>query len=211
MNLKESIRRIIREETSSHESKRHEVFYGFLRMPNFWSNDYDKVVTDSYFDDKDYNDYYFDNFYDMDKKFGHEKSLFGTKGLPVGHPNRSSKSFDRYNNQYGPFIVRVVDERDGINESIIREEFKSRFFIRRVDLDLAKDMLPINAEQVYHETESYEQFKYELTLRVVEAIMWNKYEISWEDLPEQEEIEYVTKLSDVFEKTIKRLYHIYHN
>ena len=94
---------------------------------------------------------------------------------------------------------------------IIREEFKSRFFIRRVDLDLAKDMLPINAEQVYHETESYEQFKYELTLRVVEAIMWNKYEISWEDLPEQEEIEYVTKLSDVFEKTIKRLYHIYHN
>jgi hypothetical protein len=111
MTLKESIRRIIREETSSHESKRHEVFYGFLRMPNFWSNDYDKVVTDSYFDDKDYNDYYFDNFYDMDKKFGHEKSLFGTKGLPVGHPNRSSKSFDRYNNQYGPFIVRVVDER----------------------------------------------------------------------------------------------------
>jgi ADP-ribose pyrophosphatase YjhB (NUDIX family) len=37
MTLKESIRRIIREETSSHESKRHEVFYGFLRMPNFWS------------------------------------------------------------------------------------------------------------------------------------------------------------------------------
>ena len=94
---------------------------------------------------------------------------------------------------------------------IIREEFKSRFFLRRVDLDLAKDMLPINAEQVYHETKSYEQFKYELTLRVVEAIMWNKYKLGWEDLPEQEEIEYVTKLSDAFEKTIKRLYNIYHS
>ena len=94
---------------------------------------------------------------------------------------------------------------------IIREEFKSKFFLRRIDLDLAKDMLPINAEQVYYETKSYEQFKYELTLRVVEAIMWNKYEISWEDLPEQEEIEYVTKLSDVFEKTINRLYNIYNN
>ena len=94
---------------------------------------------------------------------------------------------------------------------IIREEFKSKFFLRRIDLDLAKDMLPINAEQVYHETESYGQFKYELTLRVVEAIMWNKYEISYEDLPEQEEIEYVTKLSDVFEKTINRLYNIYNN
>jgi|688.fasta_scaffold1193035_1 hypothetical protein len=94
---------------------------------------------------------------------------------------------------------------------IIKEEIKSRFFLRRVDLDLAKDMLPINAQQVYYETESYEQFKYELTLKVVEAIMWNKYNLGWEDLPEQEEIEFVTKISDVFEKTIKHLYHIYYN
>ena len=89
---------------------------------------------------------------------------------------------------------------------IIREEFKSKFFLRRIDLDLAKDMLPINAEQVYHETESYGQFKYELTLRVVEAIMWNKYEISWEDLPEQEEIEFVNKVSNIFREDIKLIY-----
>ena len=121
---------ILREETSSHnnnESRRHKVFYGFQGIPNFWSDDYDRVVKDSYFDDKDYNDYYFDNFYDMDKEFGHEDSLFGTKGLPVGHPNRSSKSFDMYNDQYGPAIVRVVDERDGINESILREEKETEF------------------------------------------------------------------------------------
>ena len=114
MNLERTIKRILREELSSHngnESRRHKVFYGFQGLPNFWSNDYDRVINDSYFDDKDYNDYYFDNFYDMDKKFGHEKSLFGTKGLPVGHPNRSSKSFDMYNDKYGPAIVRVVDER----------------------------------------------------------------------------------------------------
>ena len=114
MRIEETIKRILREELSSHngnESRRHKVFYGFQGLPNFWSDDYDRVINDSYFDDKDYNDYYFDNFYDMDKEFGHEKSLFGTKGLPVGHPNRSSKSFDMYNDQYGPAIVRVVDER----------------------------------------------------------------------------------------------------
>ena len=114
MRIEETIKRILREELSSHngnESRRHKVFYGFQGIPNFWSDDYDRVINDSYFDDKDYNDYYFDNFYDMDKEFGHEKSLFGTKGLPVGHPNRSSKSFDMYNDQYGPAIVRVVDER----------------------------------------------------------------------------------------------------
>ena len=114
MRIEETIKRILREELSSHngnESGRHKVFYGFQGLPNFWSDDYDRVINDSYFDDKDYKDYYFDNFYDMDKEFGHEKSLFGTKGLPVGHPNRSSKSFDMYNDQYGPAIVRVVDER----------------------------------------------------------------------------------------------------
>ena len=99
--------------------------------------------------------------------------------------------------------IRRVLKETLLNESI--------FFRRRVDLDIVKRLLPINAEQVYYETSSFEQFKYELTLKAVESIMWNNYKISWEDLPEQEEIEYVTKLSDAFEKTIKRLYHIYHN
>jgi hypothetical protein len=94
---------------------------------------------------------------------------------------------------------------------ILREELYPRFFIRRVNLDLVKDMLPINAQQVYHETKSYKDFKYELTLRVVESIMWNEYELGWEHLPEQEEIEFVTQLSDMFDKTIKQLYKIYHS
>jgi hypothetical protein len=94
---------------------------------------------------------------------------------------------------------------------ILREELYPRFFIRRVNLDLVKDMLPINAQQVYHETKRYKDFKYELTLRTVEAIVWNKYGLGWEDLPEEEEIEFVTEVSDIFEKTIKRLYNIYHN
>ena len=33
----------------------------------------------------------------------------------------------------------------------------------------------------------------------------------WEDLPEKEEIEFVTELSNKFEKTIRRLYNIYEN
>ena len=94
---------------------------------------------------------------------------------------------------------------------VLREERKSKFFHRRIDLDKVRKLLSVNAKQIFHETESFGQFKYELTLRAVESIMWDEYELGWEDLPEQEEIEYVTKLSDAFEKTIKRLYHIYHN
>jgi hypothetical protein len=92
---------------------------------------------------------------------------------------------------------------------ILREELlnETKFFLRRInDLDEIKNLLSINADQVYNETKSYDQFKYELTLRVVESIIWNRYGIGWEDLPEQEEIDYVTQVSNTFDKRIKQLY-----
>ena len=94
---------------------------------------------------------------------------------------------------------------------ILREEFlnETKFFRRRIKLDEIKRLLPLNAEQVYYETESYGQFKYELTLRAVETIMYNDYEIGYEDLPEQEEIDFVTDVSDMFEDKIKSLYNHY--
>jgi len=80
---------------------------------------------------------------------------------------------------------------------ILKEELlnESKFFRRRIDIDQVSRLLPVNAEQVYGETESYEQFKYEL---------------GWEDLPEQEEIEFVKKVSNVLEGKIKQLYKLYH-
>jgi hypothetical protein len=83
---------------------------------------------------------------------------------------------------------------------------ESKFFHRRINLDEVKRLLKVNAQQVYYETESYEQFKYEVTLRAVESIMYNEYELGWEDLPEQEEIDFVTEVSDMFEDTIIDLY-----
>lgn len=105
MSLKENINRM--------------HFYRFSGIPNSWYNDNDGQFTNDYFQDKDYEDFYFDNFYDMDEMFGHETSLFGTKGLPVGHPDRSSRSFDMYNKHYGPMIVRVVN-KDRLQENIER-------------------------------------------------------------------------------------------
>jgi len=83
---------------------------------------------------------------------------------------------------------------------------ESKFFHRRINLDEVKWLLPVNSRQVFYETKSYKQFKYELTLRAVEAIMYNTYELGWEDLPEQEEIEFVTEVSNYFDDTIRDLY-----
>jgi len=94
-------------------------YYGWSGIPNQWINDNDRPYSDRFFDDKNYEDFYFDNFYDMDKMFGHENSLYGTRGLPVGHPNRSSKSFDTYNKKFGPMIVRVIKTND-LQEQISR-------------------------------------------------------------------------------------------
>ena len=94
---------------------------------------------------------------------------------------------------------------------ILREELlnETKFFIRRIELDDIKKILPLHAEQVYYETENYGQFKYELTLRAVEEIMYNEYELGWEDLPQQEEMDFVTEVSDMFEDKIKSLYNHY--
>ena len=97
--------------------------------------------------------------------------------------------------------------QESIRRILIEEvSNKLRFFRRRIDLNDVKELIPINAEQIYYETNSYEQFKYELTLRAVEGIMWNDYGLGYEDLPEQEEIEFVNNISDAIEKDIKKLY-----
>ena len=100
-------------------------------------------------------------------------------------------------------IIRIQEMMGIINESI--------FFRRRIDLNEVKNSLGNYASQVYYETKNYKQFKYELVLKVVERIVWKDYKLDWSELPEQEEIEFVTKVSDMFEETIRKLYNKYHN
>jgi len=87
---------------------------------------------------------------------------------------------------------------------------ESTFFNRRVDLDKVKHILKIHSDQVYYETESYDQFKYELTLKAVEAAINQDHGLGWEDLPSEEEIEFVTEVSEMFEDIIKHLYKSHH-
>ena len=95
-------------------------------------------------------------------------------------------------------IYRIQSMMGVINES--------KFFHRRADLNKVKKSLPDFSKHVFYDTESYEQFKFELTLRAVEYVMWDEHELGWEHLPEQEEIEFVTDVSNIFEDIIKHLY-----
>jgi methyl coenzyme M reductase subunit D len=94
----------------------------------------------------------------MDEMFGHENSLFGTRGLPVGHPDRSSKSFDYYNKKFGPMIVRVIKNND-LQESIrriLREEIEFNYGQDLFDYH-KKENLPYHSK--YKRGESIDYYK----------------------------------------------------
>ena len=106
--MRELIKKILREEIEN----KPQVFYSFANVSNKdWITDDNKTYTSEYFDDKDFEEYQFDNFLDMDQMFGHKNSLFGTRGLEVGNPKRTSRSFDMYNSQFGPALVRVISNK----------------------------------------------------------------------------------------------------
>ena len=106
---KESYVQLFESENHKEFETRPQVFYSFARMPNRnWVTDDNKIYSEEFFDDKDFDEYQFDNFFDMDQMFGHKNSLFGTRGLEVGNPKRTSRSFDMYNSRVGPGLVRVL-------------------------------------------------------------------------------------------------------
>ena len=83
---------------------------------------------------------------------------------------------------------------------------ESNFFNRRIDLDRVKELIKRFAREVYYDAESYEQFRYELVLKAVEYIMWVDYKMGWDELPEQEEIEFNNSLANMYEPLINDLY-----
>jgi hypothetical protein len=119
---------------------------------------------------------------------------------------------------YAHYVDRIESRYEDIEEyymnlqeqiSRIQEMMKlneSNFFNRRIDLDRVKELIKRFAREVYYDAESYEQFRYELVLKAVEYIMWAEYEMGWDELPEQEEIEFNNSLANMYEPLINDLY-----
>jgi len=205
MNLQESIRRILREE-DKYDDKVGKTFwfeYHCYESPEscdaeIWYRSHQKVkvigVSEWSYDDKEWRQEDGNpRVYLVEWEDGFQYDVF------------EDELMESPNEFYRPSPPkRKIQENI---KRILREELnESTFFRRRINLDEVKWLLSINAEQVFGETSSFDQFKYEVTLRAVESIMWNEYNIGWEDLPEQEEIDFVTEVADMFEDIIKDLY-----
>ena len=81
-----------------------------------------------------------------------------------------------------------------------------KFFRRRIQPSEIARYFSLFDEQVFYETNSYEQFKYELVLKSLEQIMWLEYNLGYEELPEQDEINYVNAVAEMYEDEIETLY-----
>ena len=193
-NIQESIKKILREETNIPPSVKRRLHYVDEYIDKLVSNDVCNHWTDDEVDE-----YVNGTLSDI------IRTIIG---------DSSGINSDNYGSVYDviyEFLVNLnypEQIKDFFYESLETCSPKSRmnFFRRRVNLDDVKWFIPVFSEQVFHETDSYEQFKYEVTLRAVESVMWNEYQMGWEDLPEQEEIEFVTQVSNIFEDIIIDLY-----
>mgnify|MGYP000415582171 CR=1 FL=1 len=53
---------------------------------------------------------------------------------------------------------------------------------------------------------NFDEFKYQLTIRTLEHYLKVTHKLYWDQLPEQEEIEFVNYLCVIFNDTIKEMY-----
>ena len=95
-------------------------------------------------------------------------------------------------------ISRIHEMMGVINEH--------KYFLRRVQPYEVRREFNLFDDQVFYETDNYERFKYELFLKSLEHIMWMEYNLSWDKLPEQEEIDYVNKVADMYDDVLRDLY-----
>jgi hypothetical protein len=81
-----------------------------------------------------------------------------------------------------------------------------KFFRRRTQQSEIANYFLLFDQEVFYDTKSNEQFKYELVLKSLEQIMWQEYNLGYEELPEQDEINYVNAVAEMYEDEIKTLY-----
>ena len=85
---------------------------------------------------------------------------------------------------------------------------ETNFFRRRVAPSEISKYFPTFGQETFDQfdVKNYKDFKYNLVIRILEYIMWRDFEIGWEDLPEQDEINYVNTVTKMYNDEIEKLY-----
>ena len=88
---------------------------------------------------------------------------------------------------------------------------ETKFFRRRVTPEEVAKYFSLFDDDTFFATDTYEQFRYELVLKSLEHIMWQEYNMGWDELPEQEEIDYVNQVAEMYDDTLRSIYDRFNN
>jgi hypothetical protein len=173
--------------------------YVSFKGMSFWQKNVsaEVMVDDKFFEGKDYDEYTFDDFFEMDKFIGYKKSLFGTQGLEPGDPKRTSKSFNWYQKSHQTAIVRVM-KPSKFNESSDFEYDTWEEIISSLDVYQLYELLQFKYGEVLTDTKQaideeegdynpdhiYEVIEYELKQKDLFTDFitnWKQYQIEKEE------------------------------
>ena len=202
MNLQESIRRILREDKKTKSTNKEFSKYKDSKFNSLRDYTLQDIVNnwESLSDHKNENIKTIRHFIDNPDKI--TDLVYDGKGLEDGyHRLIAAKILKK-----PKFTYRLVENLQENIRKVLREELKTKFFLRRVTPEEVARYFSSFDGQVFFETETYEEFKYQLVLKSLEEVMWQEYSLGWEDLPEQEEIDYVNQVAEMYDDKIRILY-----
>ena len=202
MNLQESIRRILREDKKTKSTNKEFSKYKDSKFNSLRDYTLQDIVNnwESLSDHKNENIKTIRHFIDNPDKI--TDLVYDGKGLEDGyHRLIAAKILKK-----PKFTYRLVENLQESIRRVLKEELKTKFFLRRVTPEEVARYFSSFDGQVFFETEIYEEFKYQLVLRSLEEVMWQEYSLGWEDLPEQEEIDYVNQVAEMYDDKIRILY-----
>jgi len=206
MSLQEKIRTLLREQSEEKAEIKPPIFFRRRVTPDEMDKDFRHSVVHIINHFRKYRNLFNFNDYGVDKFKRaviivlideYSDILSDSDDFPYDeiydylHNHYESEMEDEYNEL-------VNDLQENINEST--------FFRRRSDVKKVKDLLPYFVNDVFYDSENFEEFKYKLTLIALEYYLSSNHDLSWEDLPEQEDIEFINTLSEVLNGAIKELY-----
>ena len=206
MNLQEKIRTLLREQSEEKVEIKPPIFFRRRVTPDEMDKDFRHSVVHIINHFRKYRNLFNFNDYGVDKFKRAVIIVLIDEYSDILSDSDDVPYNETYDFLYNHYESEMEDEYNELVNDLQENINESTFFRRRSDIEKIKDLLPFFVNDVFYDSENFEEFKYKLTLIALEYYLSSNHDLSWEDLPEQEEIEFINTLSEVLNDTIKELY-----
>ena len=208
MNLQEKIRTLLREQSEEKVEIKPPIFFRRRVTQDEVDKDFRHSVVHIINHFRKYRNLFNFNDYGVDKfKRAVIIVLIDEYSDILSDSEKNDFPYDEmYDYLHNHYESEMEDEYNELVNDLQENINESTFFRRRSDIKKIKDLLPLFVDDVFYDHENFEDFKYQLTIRALEYYIWLNHKLSWDELPYEEETDFVNQISEVLNDTIKELY-----